>query len=75
MFRSNILPDYIASKNKPRKTPQRIRRHVVFLLGLSFDTEDRGATFLRNVGGLAPDYTPLHCRIVAQLNSPLNVIY
>jgi hypothetical protein len=31
-----------------------------FLLGVVFDTEDGGGTFLRNIGGSIPNYTTLH---------------
>jgi hypothetical protein len=36
--------------------------HADFLLGLSFDPEDGGEMFLRNVGWLSTDYTALYYR-------------
>jgi hypothetical protein len=36
------------------------RRSASCLRGIIFDPEDGGTTFLRNVGELLPDNTPLH---------------
>jgi hypothetical protein len=44
-------------KNKPSK-----QQALVCLLGLLFDLEDGGITFLRSFGKLLPDYTVSHPR-------------
>jgi hypothetical protein len=72
MFRRNALVPSSGLKSKPsrnheeaggkqRSTIRSVGRLILagFLLGLLFDTEDGGSTFLRNMGGLLPDYTAL----------------
>jgi hypothetical protein len=36
---------------------------AVYVLGLFFNPEDAGRTFLRNIGKTVPDYTALHPKI------------
>jgi hypothetical protein len=58
MFQRRILPPSSGSKNKLSKEPPRSRRQVA-LLSLLYDPECGSRMFLRNVGGLLPNYTPL----------------
>jgi hypothetical protein len=64
-FRRNVSPPSSGSKNKPSKKPAALLAtyyHAGFLLGLLFDPEDGGDTFLRNVASLLTDYMALYPR-------------
>jgi hypothetical protein len=45
--------------------------HAGFLLGLLFDPEDGGNTFLKNAGSLSPDYTALNYKRPQTSQPPL----
>jgi hypothetical protein len=64
-FTSTQVHQYFeANVSDPSKTTAIICRLflLLFLLGLLFDPEDGCSAFLRNVGGLLPDYTALQPR-------------
>jgi hypothetical protein len=58
--RLNISPPSLGSESKVSKTPEISRLQAELCLrGLIFDREDGSDTFLRNIGGLPPNYTTL----------------
>jgi hypothetical protein len=58
MFWKNMSPPSSGSKNKLLATCF----HAGFFLGLFFNPEDGGDTFLRNLDWLSADYTALYPR-------------
>jgi hypothetical protein len=60
--RKHITSPSTGSNKKSRKALLTTSYHAGFLLGLIFETEDRGDIFLRNVGWLSTDYTALYPR-------------
>jgi hypothetical protein len=58
--RLNVSPPSSGSKSKVSKTQEISRRQAeLWLRGLIFDHEDGSDTFLRNIGGLLPNYSTL----------------
>jgi hypothetical protein len=54
-----LSPPSSGLKSNPSKKPAKNKMTAGCLLGLLFDSEDGGDTFLQNVNGLLPNYMAL----------------
>jgi hypothetical protein len=68
---TNVLPPSSVQNGKPRKKEAKGLFLAGFLLGLLFEPEDGGEKFLRNIGGVPPNYTALQQRSTYSPLSPL----
>jgi hypothetical protein len=80
-FMRNILPPSLRLNSKPSKKIAKIRQsacclfHAGFLLGLFFNLEDGGSTFLWKVTWLSTEYTLLHPEDNSYYPDSLNTIW